>query len=1103
MICISLIKKAEMLFSMKKYRNYIIAAIIFIAFCVSICFIPIDATRFIPNIEKQVTQDLGINIHIEKLILRLGPSLKVKAPVMHMMYEDGQKFGQFDNVKFFISWSSLLKNDVIIKRLYADKLIVKVNSDDKFLPAFLTKLSEKDFNETPDVKLKSYSVLYNDKGVDKAYKLCGTDFETAKVVNFKNIRLKAIGEFSINDKKYLSYDVAILPNIEMPQEKKQPCDISEFLKQMEALDFHSDIIADLKLYNNLNGEMQISWLGNIDNISVLDANKKTPKSFIYLTFLGDKIGVFSNVYASPDKKVYIEGVVNNSKKPGIDIKVKTDEIKLADLYQKVKLLAGFSKFKDINSLEGSLKADFNLKGDLNKIKSAGFLKISDAAVKANGLDINKINADIDFSNNIINIINAVGYVNNAPIMAKGKIDKDVDVELLMNRVELSHLCPAEFGIKSGVASLVANISGTLDKIVHKENLQIENFKAVNNHASLDFSLLKIDTNKNNIAYINNIALKTKQTEMVKIPLLKLYIERDAIKVPETNIFMPNSRLTMKAEITNYSTSDLTFSIAVNGYINSRDLKAAAEYVAVYPVKLAINGNKDTQNILAQVLMDKAIILDEPSIVNLASKYENNTFKIEDLSVSSFNGTLANDFKDNLKGQKKIIVTGNLENLQNPSFKNVRVFIPQLLNITFMDTIAQLKGDVFVNGKLNQPEIVGQLSVQNLINQFLQLTSNNMTIDFNKNIAVVNAPYVKIGDSSLALTSTISTNLSKELLVKNISVKSKYINTDTLLMYKDSPMMKLLPVNVNEGKFYAEKALVNLYNSPLFLSALTADFKLKDDNLDMKNIAAELFNGKMGGSLAFNLKDEHYNSKIQGRGISAAPIFDIISTRKDSVSGVMDFDSAINGNLSSKLSLNGDIKFIVHNGRMGTLGKLEHLLYAQNVIADNMLRTSLSVVTKAITLKDTGLFKYLRGDITLKNGIAQVKMLQSQGPLMTLFIKGQYNPVTDYAKLVVLGRLSDEVISGLGAFGDFSFNKLMVMLTGEDTRYNLLPEDFEKLPQLPTRNTKEFRSVINGVVDKPSSVMLFNWISYTQKSYRQKDVPMTDVKVPDFVENLPY
>ena len=189
--------------------------------------------------------------------------------------------------------------------------------------------------------------------------------------------------------------------------------------------------------------------------------------------------------------------------------------------------------------------------------------------------------------------------------------------------------------------------------------------------------------------------------------------------------------------------------------------------------------------------------------------------------------------------------------------------------------------------------------------------------------------------------------------------------------------------------------------------------------------------------------------------------------------------------------------------MGTLGRLEHLLYAQNVIADNMLRTSLSVVTKAITLKDTGLFKYLRGEISMKDGIANIKMLQSQGPLMSLFIKGQYNPVTDYAKLVVLGRLSDEIVSGLGAFGDFSLNKLMIMLTGDENKYNIQTQDMENLPQLPVRNTKEFRSVINGILEKPSSVIQFNWVSYSQKSYRQKDVNQSDVKVPEFIETLPY
>ncbi len=1086
----------------KKYKYIIISFVVLLAFCISICFVPINATRFIPLIETQVTRELGVKIHIERLILRLGPSLKVKAPAVHIMYADGQKFGQFSNVKFFIPWSALIKNDIVIKRLKADKFIVKVNSEDKYLPDVLNRLKAKDFNEIPDVKLKGYSIAYNDAKTQKTYRINGSNMELTKVINFENLQVKAIGEFLVNDKKYLSYDLSVLPNIKLPDKKLDIEAAQNFLEQLEELDFYSDIIADLKLYNNLNGDLQISGLVNIDNISVLDPEKKSPKSFIYLTFLGDKIGVLSNIYASGNKKIYVDGVINNSKKKSVDLKVKTDEIRLSEVYKKVKLLADFSKYRAINSIDGNMKADFSIKGDLNKIKSSGFMKITNGSIKANGLDINKITSDIDFSNNVINITNAVGYVNNAPIMVKGSIDKNINIEILMNKVELKHLLPTSLGIKSGIASLVANLSGTLNNITHKENIQIENFKCVRDSNSLGFASLKIDTNKDNVAYINNIAINTDKTELIKLPLLKLYIERDSITIPETNIFMANSKLTAKAEVLDYNTKNLTFNINLNGFINSRDIKAVKTNYAVYPVKLAVNGNTSVQNILAQVFMEKALILDEPAIVNFASKLENNSLKIEDLSVAPFSGRLSNDFKLNQKGQKKLIISGNIENFEKPVFKNVRVFIPQQLNVTYFDTIAQLKGDIFINGSINQPDIVGQITVQNIINQFLQLAVNNVTVDFNKKTASVNAPQVKIGDSVLGINSTVSTDISKELMVKNLNIKSKFINTDTFFMYKDSPAFNLMPLRINSGTIYAEKILANIYNSPLHMTALSAEFDLKDNVLSLKSISSELFNGKLAGALDFNLKDEHFNSKIQARGVSAAPIFDLISTRKDSVSGIMDFDTNLSGNLSSKQSLNGNIKFIVHNGRMGTLGKLEHLLYAQNVIADNMLRTSLSVVTKAITLKDTGLFKYLRGDIDLKNGIADVKFLQSQGPLMALFIKGAYNPDSDYAKLVVLGRLSDEIVSGLGVFGDFSFNKLMIMLTGEDNKYNILPEDIENLPQLPTKYTKEFRSVINGIVDKPSSVILFNWISYSEKSYRQKDVPMTNVKVPEFVESLP-
>ena len=35
----------------------------------------------------------------------------------------------------------------------------------------------------------------------------------------------------------------------------------------------------------------------------------------------------------------------------------------------------------------------------------------------------------------------------------------------MNKVELKHLLPNEIGVNEGIASLVANISGTFDKII--------------------------------------------------------------------------------------------------------------------------------------------------------------------------------------------------------------------------------------------------------------------------------------------------------------------------------------------------------------------------------------------------------------------------------------------------------------------------------------------------------------------------------------------------------------------------------------------------------------------------------------------------------------
>ena len=62
-----------------------------------------------------------------------------------------------------------------------------------------------------------------------------------------------------------------------------------------------------------------------------------------------------------------------------------------------------------------------------------------------------------------------------------------------------------------------------------------------------------------------------------------------------------------------------------------------------------------------------------------------------------------------------------------------------------------------------------------------MSLSNATIDFNKNAAVINAPLVKIDDTAFGVNSTISANFKNGLIVKNLNVKSKYFNADTLLM----------------------------------------------------------------------------------------------------------------------------------------------------------------------------------------------------------------------------------------------------------------------------------------------------------------------------------
>ena len=100
---------------------------------------------------------------------------------MHVMYEDGQKFAQFNNVKFYIPWSSLFKKKPSIKSVYSKKVNVRINSDDKFLPMLINRLKNRDIASMPNILFDEYSFTYTSRLNGDKYKVEGSK-EHAKLI---------------------------------------------------------------------------------------------------------------------------------------------------------------------------------------------------------------------------------------------------------------------------------------------------------------------------------------------------------------------------------------------------------------------------------------------------------------------------------------------------------------------------------------------------------------------------------------------------------------------------------------------------------------------------------------------------------------------------------------------------------------------------------------------------------------------------------------------------------------------------------------------------------------------------------------------------------
>jgi hypothetical protein len=856
-----------------------------------------------------VKDNIGFGVDIDGLEIKTAWNLSAGIAVnkMDLMYPNGEKFAQVNNMQFRVSLIPILFDKFKIDKIEADKVIAELKTDrngnfllQKYLEQKLKevkpeqKYSIKFSDKMPQIIAHKYRLSVIDYYGSK-YSIKGSDFDVDDFVLNKKIRVKTKGHLILKDRKQISYDVKLASSVLETQKnaQKQNSDLFKILQDLYNYNVRANIIADLKLSGdaqnpNMDGKV------NVDDVSFVFGGVTFPKSNIDLLFKGDKVNIDSNLYTDVDSKAVISGVLKNGKHKFIDLSVESDKISLPNAVFLANTVSKLFGKKDLGiDAKGLLKANFNIRSDFKRVESDGYLKIKDASVtnKEYKVTLNAINADVDFSQDAVKINKATAKLYSQPITITGIVDKNANanVTVMANKLQLKGVLLAsgnekilrDNDILSGLVDVKAIVKGRLDKVQPKIDVAVSNINLKNKQSKSQIKIAKA---------LFNTDCKIKNQGVIKLSNLKI---------------IPSAPVTIYSPMFN----------------------------------LVLKNNE----------------------VDLSNNY-----------------LLINNIKANLSG--KVVDINRV-----PKLESVVVSVPNNFSVPiagYAGSKLTAKGSVSLSGDIKTPEIKGQFLLPLVKIPQTSTYVRNATVKFDKEYSL-NCPFVQVADSQMGFSALINKDFSHGIVAKNVKFVSQSVDLNTIL-----PVLKMLPKGQNSGLtiLNGTSSVAKFKVARLTSSDITSTVKMTNNVLHLGTLRGNAYLGKIGGDISYDLNKRKTYLHLQGRGLTSNQAMVAMTGRDDDIHGILDFDSDISfvGYSKNEImkSLSGYVNFMISNGKMGMLGKFEHLLYAQNVLSNNFFKASLGVIAKAVTVKNTGVYKYMRGKLTFSDGWAHISTLKTSGPSMS-------------------------------------------------------------------------------------------------------------------------
>ena len=1075
----------------------------------------IDLNKYKNDVIAKIEEQTGFKVSCENIEFKrsLTPYLKIHMYHTLVLYPDNTEFLKLKDTDLNVKILPLLFKKVVIKNAKFDRPIINLTLYDDFSTSF-----ERYIDTTKNVKTNGfvfntmvsdtlcnrYKLKINDKTIGKTFYLEGDELFLKDLKLNDKVHFVLKGALYEGKKEYLKYDLDILAPLNA--QRKQFV-FSPFKTIMES-DIKGFVQGQLCVdkNKNLEGVLNIRDLTlKVDDV-LLDNNS------VKLSFKGEEVEIDALLHTSKKDNSTVKGKFNYGKNKRIDLTTKAKNVDLSNLYKVVKVVCESlnipNKLKDIK-LNGLLDADFSVTSDFKTLKSNGVAKVINAKLSHYALPyaIDNVNANLNLSNNKIIIENAQALVNSTPVKLSGFVNEDVSVELkassenldLNKVIKLFGLeSKLPINLKTGNLSFESVIKGHIDKNLNaKTQGLVSNFVFNENKYGIPVSIgaLNFDVNFDKSSYDANILCSNSKLvyldKTISFDGLKFNIDRDKIQIPTSKLTIMNSDINWSGTIADYFKTP-QYNLSFESEILSSDLASLLKKYINEPykaegkiktkgtitgflenLKSKVQVKADEKNYLSYLVIKE--ILNKPSVLNIDVDILDKKLKVNSFSLLEDNDLAKNIFN----------VSGFIDNKPEFKFNNLKINIPTSLTASTNFLGGEdfsVNGELILNNTIQKPVITGDLNVH-YYNLKKYLTSiKNADVSFLPDNIRIIAPDVQINNSKLNVVADVLPQVKDNIIINNLQLNCVNLDFNSLyeVIEKESnPFANSL--------FVIKKGIATVNNLQILdikASDISTDILLENNILKLENLNASAYNGQIKGKINYDIPHSQISLMMDGKNVQMKESLYDLCKLDDNIAGVADFSSSLSFTVGDEVnaikSLTGKVDFHSSNGRMGTLGKFEYYLSAQNILYHGLLNTTLNRIVDALTKDKTAHYRFADGSLLFQNGFMITSSIKTTGKDMSLFVTGRQNMLTNHVNMDIYGRISDEIKSKLGSFGNVSISDFISNQTEKKANNILLVNKnvIDRIPELYNNTdgkSNMFKVNLYGDANSLSVINSFMWV----------------------------